>query len=334
MNIEEPNDLIPYLIDQGWLASGEVPKMEILRGGVSNRTVWLRRSTGEAWVLKQALDKLRVVDDWFSDPIRIEREALGIKHLSRLLPAGTVPGLIFSDPQHFLLCMEAVTPPFENYKTLLLKGRAKLNYFHQFGHTLGLVHQRGIKESKKFQKIFEDTSFFESLRLEPYYEFTAQRMPIAGPFLRALIKTCRSDRYTVVHGDYSPKNILFRKDKLVLLDHEVIHYGDGTFDIGFALSHLLSKANHLKPHRQFLQSGAILFWEAYAKHDPEITASREDRAVKHTLACLLARVLGRSPLEYLTKPQQQIQVNIVSSLLDSSPATVPDLIAAFTNHLK
>ena len=34
----------------------------------------------------------------------------------------------------------------------------------------------------------------------------------------------------------------------------------------------------------------------------------EPRAVRHTLGCLLARVAGRSPLEYLDEPQRARQV--------------------------
>ena len=58
-----------------------------------------------------------------------------------------------------------------------------------------------------------------------------------------------------MHGDYSPKNILLYRDRLVLLDHEVIHFGDPAFDVGFSLTHLLSKALHVAfRRREFLDA--------------------------------------------------------------------------------
>src|SRR5205085_211857 len=108
-----------------------------------------------------------------------------------------------------------------------------------------------------------DTSFFESLRLEPYYAYTAERVPAARAFLNGLIAETRSNPVALVHGDFSPKNILVRSNKLVLLDHEVIHFGDPAFDLGFSLTHLLSKANHLSEHRDRFGKAAIRYWNAY-----------------------------------------------------------------------
>ncbi len=62
-----------------------------------------------------------------------------------------------------------------------------------------------------------------------------------------------------MHGDYSPKNILIHKDRLVLLDHEVIHFGDPAFDLGFSMTHFLSKAHHLPAQRREFASAAGSF---------------------------------------------------------------------------
>jgi aminoglycoside phosphotransferase (APT) family kinase protein len=88
--------------------------------------------------------------------------------------------------------------------------------------------------------VFADRSFFESLRIEPYYRYAASRAPDADPFLRTLVEDTRREVHTLVHGDYSPKNVLVREGRLVLLDHEVAHFGDPAFDVGFSTTHLLS----------------------------------------------------------------------------------------------
>src|SRR5439155_6949025 len=131
-----------------------------------------------------------------------------------------------------------------------LAGRIDLDYVEQFAMILGTIHGRASESTVPLAQIFDDRSFFESLRVEPYYAYTAERVPDARAFLRALIDDTRARRFTLVHGDYSPKNILVHQGRLILLDHEVIHWGDGAFDVGFALTHLLSKANHLPAHRR------------------------------------------------------------------------------------
>src|SRR5580765_5990812 len=103
LDIEQHDQLIAYLRETRRIARDEMPACLTLAGGISNRTVLLTRATGEAWVLKQALAKLRVKVDWFSDPARIHREALGLMHLAQLAPAGTITPLAFEDESQHLL---------------------------------------------------------------------------------------------------------------------------------------------------------------------------------------------------------------------------------------
>ena len=116
LNIEQPDALITYLRHNGHLGAGEQPLIRNLAGGVSNRTVWVQRPGGEAWVLKQALPKLRVSVDWFSSPERIHREALGLRWLAELAPPRTITPLVFEDHTHHLLAMQAVPQPHDNWK--------------------------------------------------------------------------------------------------------------------------------------------------------------------------------------------------------------------------
>jgi hypothetical protein len=122
-------------------------------------------------------------------------------------------------------------------------------------------------------------------------------------------------------------------DQLVLLDHEVIHFGDPAFDLGFSLAHLLSKAHHLKSKRRAFAQAAEVYWRTYLQHLGQVAwiADLEERAVRHTLGCLLARVAGRSPLEYLSAPERQHQQEYVSALLGSPPTHIPDLIQQFAS---
>jgi 5-methylthioribose kinase len=139
----------------------------------------------------------------------------------------------------------------------------------------------------------------------------------------------------LVHGDYSPKNVLIHDGRLFLVDHEVIHFGDPAFDVGFSLTHLLSKAHHLVHQRALFISAASVYVNRYLESQQDVPwrPALEQRAIRHTLACLLARVAGRSPLEYLTLQQRIVQTTVVLDLIADPPQTLAGLIADFSERL-
>jgi hypothetical protein len=327
MNIEAPSELLDYLRRHGRVGATETPRLTVLAGGVSNRTVLVERDGGPDWVLKQALPKLRVAADWFSSPERIHRESLGLRWLERLTPPGSIPQFVFEDHEHHILAMTAVPQPHENWKTMLFRGEIVPGHVRQFGQLLAAIHHGAARRRAELEPIFGDTSFFESLRVEPYYAFTARQTPAAGQFLAALIAETRATRLSLVHGDFSPKNILVREERLVLLDHEVIHWGDPAFDLGFSMALFLSKAHHLQIWRAAFARAAHLFWQSYDDR------TCEPRAVRHVLGNLLARVDGKSPVEYLSQKERERQREVVLRLMTEPPDGIGPLIDLFVSCL-
>jgi hypothetical protein len=59
----------------------------------------------------------------------------------------------------------------------------------------------------------------------------------------------------------------------------------------------------------------------------------DSRAVRKTLGVMLARVRGRSPLEYLDPTERDRQAAAVIELMADPPATVPDLTDAFLTRV-
>ena len=333
LDIEQPGALTAYLCDQALIGSDEEPRVTVLAGGVSNRTVLVERESGEAWVVKQALAKLRVQVDWFSSPERIHREADGLRWLTEFAPMGSITPLIFEDHQHHLLGMAAVQQPHENWKAMLLRGELDIDHIRQFATLIGQVHRESHHRLIDLHPNFGDRTFFETLRVEPYYRYTASQVPESATFYAALIDDTYARQDTIVHGDFSPKNVLVYGGRLVLLDHEVIHLGDPGFDLGFGMTHLLSKAHHLPAHREAFRDATLAFWDTYwqtvNQNDAEWTVGLEARAVRHTLGCLLARVRGRSPLEYLGDVARTRQARAVNAIIAQPPVTVAELAAAF-----
>ncbi len=175
LDIEEFDALRDYLAKRGNITLGETVTFEKLSGGVSNRTVRVAWPEGRAWVLKQALAKLRVSVDWFSSPERISVEAKALRWLNHSAPPGTTPAFVFEDTATFLMAMEAIPQEHENWKSVLLAGQVVSAHFEQFGVLLGTIH-RESSDSDAVREAFADTTYFENLRLEPYYLYTAQKV--------------------------------------------------------------------------------------------------------------------------------------------------------------
>lgn len=335
LDIERPGHLEAYLRLTGRVSADDQITARRLSGGVSNRTMLVECVSGSKWVVKQGLAKLRVAVDWYSDPVRVHREALAMDWLNQMLPSGSVPRLVFEDPERHLLAMEMVSQPHVNWKTLLLTQPVDHEHVRQFGELLGNIHRLGHDMHASLPPELGDQSLFDSLRLEPYYGYTAKQIPAAAKFLTSLSERTRGRKDTLVHGDFSPKNILIHDGRLVLLDHEVAHIGDPAFDVGFSLTHLLSKAHFRADQRDALAQAAHQYWQVYRQalgalpwHD-----DFEERLVQHTLACLLARVEGRSPLEYFQETHRARQRHAVLDLLPNPPQSVAELIPAFLERI-
>ena len=335
LDIEDSEALVAWLKRRGHIGKDETPELRVLRGGVSNRTVWVGRGGKGCWVLKQALERLRVETEWRCSADRIYREAEGMRWLATLAPPGSITNLVFEDRGEHVLGMHAVPEPHSNWKTTLLSGNVGSDELRKFGQLLGAIHRNAKLAGSRLRETFADRRYFESLRLEPFYEYTAETVPEAGPFLRELAAETRSIELTLVHGDYSPKNILVHRGELVLLDHEVIHWGDPMFDVGFAVAHLLCKAHHVRSLRETFAGAALLFWEHYRFSTCGCLAPGDSarRAARHAMACLLARAAGRSPVEYLGADARKRQVAVVASLVQRPPATLLELTDAFLEGL-
>ena len=303
MDIYNQAELLDYLITRGWLAPGITLICQVLPGGVSANTV-LVQGTTQPMVIKQALSKLKTKAAWFSDPKRLAIEFAALKLLHEHLRQGRVPKALFYDPESFILGMEAITHPHQNFKEVLMSGELPIHLIIQLGALLGQLHQLGFQD-QEVAKQFADRSFFKNLRIEPYYEYSMTQLPDTHAFFDALIADTLETTITIVHGDFSPKNVLIKDDELVLLDFEVMHFGDPGFDIGFVLCHFLSKANY--HGNELFVEAALTIWKSYREKFSYNLNGFESRCIRHLLGCLIARVHGRSPLEYLTLSQQQWQ---------------------------
>src|SRR5271167_1705404 len=274
-----------------------------LSGGVSSE-LYLVEDGAEKFVVKRALPKLRVKDNWFADVSRNETEWKYLEYVARLMPS-TVPKLRFANPDAGYFGMEFLGEGFTNWKQLLLAGDCRTEHATLAGKILGEIHRRTSFDISLWKQ-FDTTENFHQLRIEPYLLTTGNRIPELRDLFFAEAQRIEETHEALVHGDFSPKNILVSGDRMVLLDCEVAWYGEPAFDVAFCLNHLFLKSLHHAPRSLSIESMIAAFWEAYAE-GRRSGKSRpvEERVVPLLLMLLLARVDGKSPVEYLTLRKQQ-----------------------------
>ncbi len=335
VDIENIESLVPYLRDRNVLDPHGNCSIQILRGGVSNKAVILSRDQGEDIVIKQGLHKLRVDKTWYCDPKRLKVEYTAMQWLFNVLEKGSIPKPLFWDDSLNILGMKAIPHPHQNLKSLLLNEEIDLTLIEKMGSNLAKIHVAG-RQSEEARQTFTNKSYFKDLRIEPYYVSTSEEIPALSVFFNNLAEETLQLHETIVHGDYSPKNMLVRNGRLVLLDHEVTHCGDPMFDVGFALCHLLSKANHLPNSKDKLIEAAQVFWKTYEQNcgTNSLRPNSNVRAVKHTIACLIARIKGKSPLEYLTGHEKERQLHCTVDLIDNDIKTIPAFISKFSQNVE
>ncbi len=291
--------VLTYLIGQGIVGENETATVEILTGGVSN-TVIAVSTQKQNIVIKQALPELKVAEKWEADQRRAIVEADALKLFHSLSP-DQVPELLFMDPNNFVLGMERVPLGSTVWKDDLLAGIYQPGIATILGRTLGQWHIFGETNRDSRAKFREDT-LFEQLRVDPFYRFVAERNQALRAAIQGLIDELENDESSIVHGDFSPKNFMVSPTgNLFILDFEVTHVGNPVFDLAFLLAHLLCK---------FFRAEAT----ADAKHLSLIAAEflceyEQLRALpsslaKHTALIALARVEGKSPVNYLNSNQQ------------------------------
>jgi 5-methylthioribose kinase len=322
-----------YLRDSGRVPPGAEVRVRELPGGVSNIVLRVDIPGEPPIVLKQGREQLRVAMDWRARLDRVWTESATIEVLAAILPDGTVPRLLFEDRPNYLFAMTCAPEDALTWKSHLMAGRVDPDIAGRLGMILGTIHAQAPRHPA-LRTTLADTSLFDELRVDPYYRTIARRHPDLAPCITMLIDAMNrpDEERTLVLGDFSPKNILVHSGGLILLDFECAHAGDPAFDLGFFLTHLLLKsirAAFTDPPRAGRYTNLTrVFWDSYLDRRglaPDARSELIRRAIRHTAACCLARVDGKSPVEYLDAQQPRAR-SFARAALEADPAAWDDLL--------
>jgi fructosamine-3-kinase len=311
----------------GLLRAGETPSFRRLTGGVSS-DIWRVDLARGPVCVKRALAKLRVAQDWFAPVERNAYEAAWMRRAAAVAPEA-VPELLGQDEAAGVLVMAYLDPAdYHLWKADLRDGHADPDVAGAVGNRLVRIHAATANDSEVAAAFATDRIFYD-IRLEPYLRASARAHPDLAEALEALAKVTARTRRALVHGDVSPKNILVGRDGPIFLDAECAWYGDPAFDLAFCLNHLLLKCLWTpRAAPSYLQCFHVLAKAYLAGASWEPQGALETRTARLLPGLLLARVDGKSPVEYLTDESDKDRVRRVARALLAAPAERLDEVRA------
>lgn len=313
--------------------AADVDNIIPLTGGVAS-DIALVQVAGRQICMKFALGKLKTAADWYAPVHRNAAEYAWLQVAAQVLPESAVQLLGRSDAAHGFAMEYVNGPDVYLWKTALLDQQPDRDEARVVGDLLGRVHAASVRggfDTAPFHNRYD----FRALRIEPYLTYTAQKNPKVAGDLARLATTLFESAQVLVHGDVSPKNILMRNGRAVILDAECATMGDAGFDPSFCLNHLVLKALHLPKTRDDLLASTTSFWAGYCAHvDWEPVADLERRVCQLLPALMLGRVDGKSPVEYLTKDESAAVRRIAIGLIGAPATTLEEVVNRLGSNMK
>lgn len=356
------SNVVDYLLDRGEISSADV-LIQQLGGGVSSVVIKVmdanggepvgtdmrtpgqikrgvpdtRMRAGKCMVLKQPKEHFAVATTWRVDTDRIwlERDALGM--LSTVMPAGTLPAVMWADTANQILAISPAPPEYVNFKNLLLAGKIFRWPITAAARWLAQLHM--ATAGMATPELFNNQRLFQQQRIVPYLKYPQAAHPVVADRLELLGEFLLSQPVCLIHGDFSPKNILIASDAVTergifVVDFEVVFRGQPLFDITTLMNHLLLKGFYHAPQWRPFMLLADEAWHAYQQAaTPRLLAAAGQWGGILLGGLLLARVDGQSPVEYLTDELKRQAVRDCAVALLKSGGSMDDALDAVGEHL-
>ena len=298
-----------------------------LEGGVSS-DIYRADLPSRVICVKRALSRLKVAADWRA-PVERSRYEVEWMRVAGAIAPSAVPEILGADSESGAFAMAYLDPAdHPTWKSQLRDGDIDLTVAKAVGDVLGRIHA-ATADRPDLAARFPTDEIFYAIRLEPYLVATARAHPDLAARLLALVATTQSTKRALVHGDFSPKNLLVGPRGPVILDAECAWYGDPAFDAAFVLNHLLLKGAWRPQWRARYAAAFDTLADAYLAHARwEPAAALAARTAALLPALMLARIDGKSPVEYLTDARVREDVRAFARALIVAPEPDPRAIAA------
>ena len=317
-NARAESEVVEALRHMALVSAHQSIALTPLTGGVSSEIYRVDLPQGPVCV-KRALARLKVAADWRAPVERNRWEVEWMRVAGNIVP-DSVPAILGEDRATGCFAMAYLAPDtYPVWKDLLQSGNIDVATAAAIGDVLGRIHA-ATADRPDIAARFPTDEIFHAIRLEPYLIATARAHPDLAPRFDALVETTRATKRVLVHGDFSPKNLLIGPAGPVILDAECAWYGDPAFDLAFMLNHLLLKGAWRPQWRaRCLDAYAALADAYFARVGWEAPANCEQRTAALLPGLMLARIDGKSPVEYLTSESQKDAVRRFARALLGDP---------------
>lgn len=322
-----------FVVRAGLARASEPMRWTALTGGVSS-DIWRVDLADRSICIKRALAQLKVAAVWHAPTSRNAFEWEWLKFAGAHVPQA-VPKTLAHDDKAGLFAMEFLDPlQHPVWKQQLMLGQIDTDVAASVGALVATVHAASAGDADVAARFATDDNF-QALRLEPYLVATAAQHPALSARILAIAERTARTHLALVHGDVSPKNILVGPHSPILLDAECAWYGDPAFDVAFCLNHLLLKCLVRPAQRAAYLDAFAAFTSHYlARVTWEPTTTLEERAAALLPALLLARLDGKSPVEYLqTDAVKHLAREAIRPLVAHSPVTLAAVAAHWDQAL-
>ena len=314
-----------------------IPKIKFesikITEGVSSDIWYVKTETGFEFCIKRALKKLTVKEDWYAPISRSNFEASYFKACHNVNPR-SFPKILGHDKKNYILAMEWFKPKkYILWKKQLLDVAFDIKDGVSISDILNKKHSY-FNNKFNFKKEFENDKTFYDIRIEPYIIFTSKSYPEHKNYFIDAAKSLVSNKKTLIHGDFSPKNILIGPDFPVILDAETACWGDPIFDLAFCNNHIILKSilNSTNKKKYMLLSKEFI--ENYInKINWEDKNSFIDRFFKLVPLLILARLDGKSPIEYFQDKHVKKARTLSLKVLNNKIENINSFFSTWENYV-
>ena len=326
IDIAKKEELVRFLLDRKLIEDAAGTKIKYFGGGVSG-TVAMAETKDSCFIIKQALASLKVKADWRCDESRMKIEYDAQDLYSRIIP-DYVPKPICFDGENYIMVRHAAPDRCVMWKTELLEGLLDFRIARKAAEALRNIHNRTAGDPGVMEA-FSDAQFFYGLRISPYIEYVVEKYPELGGKAGKVIDMLMTGKMALIHGDYSPKNIMTDGTDMYLLDLEVSYYGHPSFDMAFFANHFLLKSVKNRQWADAYLNMLRFMKDIYFGGISFTDARLLEKQVCDVLGFLfLARVDGKSPVEYLTEEADKELVRRTAfTMIERQPETLEEMTA-------
>jgi aminoglycoside phosphotransferase (APT) family kinase protein len=232
---EAPTDLVHALAQMDLLVTGDRPRMTRLASNASTGVYRVELAWGTV-CLKRALPDPGARLDGAAALARSAYETRWLR-LAREVVPGSAPEVIAEHPAAGVFAMEYLDPHRYPAWSRVLEGeRIEPWIAAEIGHLLGRLHAASANAS--VHQRFPSTTAFRALCLEPRLRAASAAHPESTDALAALFAGIERHRVALVHGAFSPDNVLVGPRGPVVVDADCATCADPAFDFAHMLADL------------------------------------------------------------------------------------------------